>query len=99
MSALEEFSQQLFAVFADCLPPPAESNKRSVRYEADAVARLLGRFHDKARELRRTHRPGVLARARIVLALQQRLLAAGYPSDMVRQVLFSLILSAFVGKV
>ena len=99
MSAIEEISQQLFSVFKDCIPPPSQWKKQSRRIDPEEANRSLGRFYDKARELRKIHRPGILARVRIVLALQQQLLAESYPADMVRQVLFSLILSAFVGKV
>lgn len=99
MSVVAEISQQLFEAFRGCVPPPEQWQAPSKKHKAEEIARSLDKLYDKARELRRQHRPGVLARARIVLALQRQMLAAGYPGDMSREVLFSLILSAFVGKV
>lgn len=97
MSIVDEISQQLFSIFRESVPLPSAAQSRKIKHEEIMLS--LGKFNDEARALRRTHRLGVLARARIILSLQRQFVAAGYPADMSRDVLFSLILSAFVGKV
>ena len=57
----------------------------------------LKKFYEAARAEREQHRLGVIGRARVAFALQQRLLAAGYPAPLVKQVLFAMLVSAFVG--
>jgi hypothetical protein len=57
----------------------------------------LNKFYAEARLQRKKMRPGLFRRARVAFYLQQRLLAAGYPPDLVRQVLFAMLLAAFVG--
>ena len=57
----------------------------------------LKKFYEAARVEREQHRLGVIGRARVAFALQQRLLAAGYPPAIVKQVLFAMLISAFVG--
>ncbi len=98
MNIVEEISGQLFAVFCSCVPAPEQSKNPIRRLKPEQVGSALDKLYGKAKELRRTHRLGVLARARIVLALQRRFHAAGYPPEMTREVLFSLIMAAFVGK-
>lgn len=61
---------------------------------AEAVRRLLA----GAREERAKYRLGLIGRARVAFGLQQRLLAAGYPVPMVKQILFALLVSAFTGR-
>ena len=94
-----QISDRLFAVFKEMVPPPSQWKANSRKPKTEEIVSSLGRLYEEAKSLRRLHRPGVIARARIVLRLQQELSAAGYPVDMSRQVLFSLTLSAFVGKV
>ena len=99
MSVVHQISDRLFSVFKDIVPPPSQWKARSKKPRTEDILASLGRLHEEAKSLRRQHRPGVITRARIVLRLQQELSTAGYPADMSRQVLFSLTLSAFVGKV
>jgi hypothetical protein len=65
---------------------------------AVAVESGLKQFYAAARAEREKYRLGVIARARVAFGLQQRLLDSGYPSALVKQVLFAMLLSAFVGK-
>jgi len=101
MSAVNHVSQHLFEVIRQIIPPPVEWKGRAKKSKArpEDFAAPLGRFHEKAKALRKEHRLGVVARARVVFALQREMSAAGYPADLSRQILFSLIVSAFVGKV
>ncbi|HLA34503.1 MAG TPA: hypothetical protein VJ001_06505 [Rhodocyclaceae bacterium] len=100
MSTVNLVAQRLFEVFRQIVPPPAEwkSTHKKGKARAEDLAPSLARFHKQAKELRKKHRLGVISRARVVFALQREMNAAGYPAEMSRQVLFSLIVSAFVGK-
>ena len=98
MSAIDEISEQLFTVFRDRVLAPEQWKSPVKRLKPADIDGALDKLYGKARELRHTHRPGVVARARIILALQRRFHAAGYSAEMTREVLFSLILTAFVGK-
>lgn len=72
--------------------PPSEAEL------AKTSARALAEFYQVAREQREKNGLGIIARARVAFGLQQHLQAAGYPPKLVKQVLFSLLTSAFVGR-
>ena len=57
----------------------------------------LGKFHARAKEIRSRYALGVIGRARAAYLLQQRLITAGFPADVVRKVMFTLILNSFSG--
>lgn len=57
----------------------------------------LNTFNQEAREIRCRFSLGVFARAGAAYLLQQRLIAAGVPSDAVRKLVFSLVLNSFTG--
>lgn len=101
MNAADHVSQRLFETFRQIVPPPAEwKNKfKKAKVRPEDFSASIGKFNELAKELRKEYRLGIISRARVVLALQREMNAAGYPADMSRQVLFSLIVSAFVGKV
>lgn len=101
MSAVNHVSQRLFEVVRQNIPPPVEWKGRAKngKVRPEDFSAPLGRFHEQAKALRKQHRLGIVARARVVFALQREMSAAGYPPDLSRQILFSLIVSAFVGKV
>lgn len=65
---------------------------------AAGVESGLRRFYEVARAEREQQRLGVIGRARVAFGLQQRLFEAGYPPVLVKQVLFAMLMSAFVGK-
>lgn len=58
----------------------------------------LRKFYESARNEIHGSRLGVIARARVAFNLQQRLISAGYAPALVKQVLFSMLISVFVGK-
>lgn len=60
-------------------------------------ALALEKFNDEARSIRARYKLGVIGRALVAYRLQRRLMANGYPPEVVRQLLFSMILNAFVG--
>jgi hypothetical protein len=86
-----EVSVALEEAFTNSLPKTG--NKKSS--EADWAA-ALDRFNAEARAIRERYRLGVIGRAVSAHRLQRRLLAAGFPSDMVRHVVFSMVLNAFI---
>ena len=68
------------------------------RVSEDDWARSLAKFHGDAKNIRSRHALGVIGRARAAFLLQRRLIAAGFPADVVRKVVFSLVLNSFTGK-
>lgn len=101
MNAVGLVAQRLFEVFRRTVPTPAERLARQGRRarSTEDFSPSLGRFYEQAKELRKEYRLGILARARVAYTLQRDMIAAGYPAGMTRQVLFSMIVLAFVGKV
>ncbi len=99
---IAEVCQRLADVFRQAVPlqpPPGKGKKRPTEKEVEAVtASGLEKFYATAREERERRRLGILGRARVALCLQQRLLEAGYPAPLVKQVLFAMLVSAFVGR-
>lgn len=57
----------------------------------------LKKFYEAAYQERQRHGLGVIGRARVAFGLQQRLLRAGYPAPLVKQVLFAMLATVFVG--
>ena len=95
MTAVQESSDELFSLFKAVVP--LGGRKRNDPPTAKAIADGLDRFYGEARALRQRLRLGVIGRARVAFRLQQRLLAEGYTQELVRQVLFALLVSAFAG--
>lgn len=97
---IDEASAVLFSEFQRFLPldaAPSKKRRRSPQDLTKATEKGLASFYQTAKEERLRRRLGVISRARVALGLQKRLLAAGYPPPLVKQVVFSLIVSAFVG--
>lgn len=93
-------AESLFAEFSEAIPLGRQAgggrrrgSKKTV--EQDAAAKL-DRFYEAARREREQHRLGLITRARVAFALQKRLLAAGYPAALTKQVLFAMLLSGFL---
>ncbi len=56
------------------------------------IEQRLNRFYAEAREERKKHRLWVISWARVVLKLQQRLVLAGYPPEMVSKLLLAMMI-------
>ena len=93
MSRYSEATQALESAFLSVIPKP-KKNKPPSKAE---WALALEKFNAQAREVRTQYRLGLLGRAVVAYRLQPRLLAVGYGPDVVRQILFSMVLHAFVG--
>lgn len=98
---VQEISQKLCEEFQRAVPLRPEKVKRGkklteseIRASSEAA---LQRFYEAARQERQRHALGIIGRARVAFALQQRLLQAGYPAPLVKQVLFAMLTSVFVG--
>lgn len=98
MDAVQEAGEQLFSSFQTVLPLVAGTRKGPKKLALKTVEEGLRKFYAEARAQREQRRLGVIARARVAFYLQQRLIDSGYPPELVRQVLFSMLLSAFVGR-
>lgn len=99
-SNISECGERLFAAFQQALPLAAP--RRGGKSETDEVRRRvdsgLARFYESAREERQRMRLGIVGRARVAFDLQRRLLRAGYPATLAKQVVFALLVAAFSGR-
>lgn len=102
MGSVQEAGEALVTVFSKAVPPPdtlAKGKRALSRAEIDKMTQAgLQKLYAAARVERENRRLGLFARARVAFYLQQRLLAAGYAPELVKQVLFAMLVSAFVGK-
>lgn len=99
---IREISNKLCEEFQRAVPLHANKfKKRTTPSERDiesASEAALKRFYEVAREEKQRYMLGIIGRARVAFDLQQRLLQAGYPAPLVKQVLFALLASVFVGR-
>lgn len=93
MSRYSEAIQALESAFLAVIPKP-KKNKPPSKAE---WALALEKFNAQARDIRIQYRLGLIGRAVVAYRLQPRLLATGCAPDVVRQILFSMVLHAFVG--
>lgn len=97
MGIAQAVGEHLFQYFQSVLPlDGGKGGKRQLK--PAAVENALQKFYAEARAERHRRRLGIIARARVALDLQRRLAGAGYPPQIVRQVVFSTLLAAFVGR-
>jgi len=81
----------LAEAFFRCAP----SNQKKRRVSEADWANSLKKFYTEAKEIRQHYRLGFLTRALVAYRFQRSLLAAGFAPDVVRKVVFSLVLSSF----
>ena len=93
VSRYTDATDKLESAFVGVLP----SGKRRKPPTQAEWTTALERFNAEARLIRNQFHLGMIGRAVVAYRLQQRLMASGYPADVVRQLLFSMVLSAFVG--
>lgn len=99
---IQAISQTLFEEFQRALPLRMDGGARGAKKPSakdiqSATESGLRKFYEAARQERLRHRLGIIGRARVAFGLQQRLIEAGYPPLLVKQVLFALLTSAFTG--
>lgn len=98
---IQDISEHLSREFHRLIPLYPEKPKTGRPSEKQLQAtyeKALKLFYELAHEQRLQHGLGIISRARVAFALQQKLLAAGYPSSLVKQVLFAMLTTAFVGE-
>lgn len=97
---IHDICDRLAETFQRLVPlhPAIPKGKRPTEKELAVTSeRALQAFFEAARQERIAHGLGLIARARVAFGLQQRLTKSGYPSPLVKQVLFAMLASAFVG--
>lgn len=100
MGQAQEIGDRLFSLFQSAAPVGCADAKRdrSPREWERLVGLGLKRLYAEAAVEREKYHLGILGRARVAFHLQNKMMAAGYPPSLVRQVLFSLLVSAFAGR-
>lgn len=93
-----DICDRLADVFFGIMPLPGQEPRGRKAPRAGDTEAELQRFYAAAGREREAHRLGVIGQARVALGIQQRLLDKGYPAPLVKQVLFAMLLSAFVGQ-
>ncbi len=100
MGKIQESSERLFLVFQEGISlgnePGRPRKKPSPKDFEQTAAACLANLYAEAEKERQRNRLGLLGRARVAFHLQQRLVAAGYPLPLVRQILFSMLIAAFI---
>ena len=93
MSKVDQLAELLFHKFQKEIPQ-ADLNDFAGRamLPKKSIEQRLDRFYKGAREERKKHGLWVISWARVVLKLQQRLLLAGYPPEMVKKLLLAMII-------
>ncbi len=97
MGVVKETGDRLAKFFLDVVPLPSGQIKGK-KISPSLIEAGLQRFYQEARAVRDQNRLGIIGRARVARYVQQQLLVAGYAPDLVRQVLFSMLVSAFIGS-
>ncbi|MEI8157490.1 MAG: hypothetical protein WCH60_11550 [Burkholderiales bacterium] len=92
MGKASDASLALEEAFFKCIPS-ANKKKRLSEAEWD---KALQAFHRDARAIRSRFSLGPIARAFATYQFQKRLFVAGFDGDVVRKVVFSLVLNAFI---
>jgi hypothetical protein len=97
---IDDISERLSKEFQLALPLRPEMKPRGKKLSEQEIKSQtetgLKRFYLCAEEEKSRHRLGVIARARVAFGLQRRLLEAGYPGPLVKQVLVAMLASVFV---
>jgi hypothetical protein len=98
-SKLEVAGNELFDFFQTLIPSPLVAQKSKKRtLSQKEISSGLESFYAEVRNVRIKYRLGIIARARLVRFLQIAMLKAGYDGEMVRNIIFSLILSSLIGR-
>lgn len=86
-------SSALAEAFFKAMPATQKKKVSEAQWAAS-----LQKFHQEAKQISLRFSLGPLSRALAAYHFQKRLLQAGFDADVVRKVVFSLVLNSFVGK-
>lgn len=93
MSKVDQLADLLFIKFQKELPhADVKVSASRTNLSKKNIEQRLNRFYAEAREERKKHRLWVISWARVVLKLQQRLVLAGYPPEMVSKLLLAMMI-------
>lgn len=99
---VRQITEKLCIEFQRVVPLQPEKLKKGKRLSDDEIKSnsevALRKFYDGARNEIHANHLGLIARARVAFYLQQHLISAGYAPALVKQVLFAMLVSVFVGK-
>lgn len=97
MSKIDELAESLFVKFQQEFPLTDDkgSGKTIKILPKKNIEQRLDEFYKEAREAKKKHRLWVIGWARVVLKLQQRLLLAGYPPEVVSKLLLAMIFTSY----
>ncbi|MBI2752898.1 MAG: hypothetical protein HYX46_05220 [Betaproteobacteria bacterium] len=99
MSKVDQSAELLFIKFQKEFPDADMKVSASRKnLSKQNIEQRLKRFYAEAREERKKHRLWVIGWARVVLKLQQRLLLAGYPPEMVSKLLLAMIFTGYIAN-
>lgn len=93
MSKIDQLAESLFVKFQQDFPlADNKGAKKTIKnLPKKNIEQRLEQFYKEARDARREQRLWVIGWARVVMKLQQRLLFAGYPSDIVSKLLLAMM--------
>ena len=96
MSRVDRLAELLFIEFQKEFPlTDGKGSGRTIKnLSKKNIKQRLDQFYKEAREARKQHRLWLIGWARVVLKLQQRLLLAGYPPEVVSKLLLAMIFAS-----
>lgn len=101
-SRIHEIGNKLHEEFKKTVAVQPSMSKRGKKLSESEIKLTsevaLNKFYETAYQERLRYNLGIIGRARVAFDLQQRLLKDGYPAPLVKQVLFALLASVFVGQ-
>lgn len=101
LGKIDQICDKLSEEFQRAVPIRSDRFKRGKRLSESEIKSsseaALKKFYETAYQERQRHGLGVIGRARVAFGLQQRLLQAGYPTPLVKKILFAMLATVFVG--
>ena len=96
MNKTDHLAETLFIKFQKDFPlTDSKNSARKIKnLPKDSIEQRLGQFYKEARVARKEQRLWVIGWARAVSKLQQRLLHAGYPPEVVSKLLLAMIFTS-----
>jgi hypothetical protein len=97
MNKIDQLAESLFVKFQQDFPLTSNKGaKKAIKnLPKKSIEQRLDQFYKEAREVRKKHALWVIGWARVVLKLQQRLLLAEYPPEVVSKLLLAMIFASY----
>lgn len=94
-ASLDRLAMELAGEFSRLCPVRGLRQVRPFKHQA-RIDRGLERIYDRARDYRKAHRLGILARARLAKSFQREMTRLGYEHALVNKVTTALVMTALV---